>query len=55
VAELVSLNGGKPIELADTVFANSTINPDFGQWYTQAEQNNPSLAALKQEVEASQR
>lgn len=55
LAELVSLNGGKPIEFADTLFSNSTINPDFGQWYTQAEQNNPALAALKQEVEASQR
>ncbi|BDX39491.1 transporter [Tenuifilaceae bacterium CYCD] len=55
LAELVSLNGGKPIEFADTLFSSSTINPDFGQWYTQAEQNNPTLAALKQEVEVSQR
>jgi outer membrane protein TolC len=55
LAQLASLNGGKAIEFADTLFSNSTINPDFGQWYTQAEQNNPTLAALKQEVEVSQR
>ena len=55
LAELISLNGGKSIEFTDTLFSSSTINSDFGQWYTQAEQSNPALAALKQEVEASQR
>jgi outer membrane protein TolC len=55
LAELASLNGGKSIEFTDTLFSGSTINSDFGQWYTQAEQNNPTLSALKQEVEASQR
>lgn len=55
LTQLASLNGGKSIEFTDTVFANSTINPEFSQWYTQAEQNNPSLAALKQEIEVTQR
>lgn len=55
LAELASLNGGNPIEFTDTVFSNSTVDPDFNQWYTQAEQNNPTLAALKQQVEVSQR
>lgn len=55
LAELESLNGGKSIEFTDTVFLNSTVNPDFNQWYTQAEQNNPALIALKQQVEVSQR
>ncbi|KAB2871812.1 MAG: TolC family protein [Bacteroidales bacterium] len=55
LTQLASLNGGKAIEFTDTVLANSTINPEFSQWYTQAEQNNPALAALKQEIEATQR
>ncbi len=55
LAELAGLNGGKSIEFIDTLFSGSTINSDFGQWYTQAEQSNPALAALKQEVEVSQR
>lgn len=54
-AQLASLNGGKSIEFGDTLFSGSAINSDFGQWYTQAEQSNPALAALKQAVEASQR
>ncbi len=55
LTELAGLNGGKSIEFGDTLFSGLAINSDFGQWYTQAEQINPALAALKQEVEASQR
>lgn len=55
LAQLASLNGGKSIEFTDTLFSGSTINSDFSQWYTHAEQINPALSALKQEIEASQR
>ncbi len=53
LAELAGLNGGTPLEFADTVFYQQPIPDDFEQWYVQAEEKNPVLQWLKQEVTIS--
>ncbi|HBH84438.1 MAG: hypothetical protein A2X04_16365 [Bacteroidetes bacterium GWF2_41_9] len=55
LSELKSLNGGIFIEFTDSVFQLQTISTDFEQWYIQAEQNNPVLQWLKQEITISQK
>lgn len=55
LSELKSLNGGIFIEFADSVFPIQPVATDFEQWYTEAEQNNPVLQWLKQEVTISQK
>jgi len=50
LSELQGLNGGIFIEFTDSVYQLQTIAGDFEQWYIQAEQNNPVLQWLKQEV-----
>lgn len=55
LAELVSLNGGKPIELSDTVYPLQALPAEFEEWYTVAEQNNPLLQWLKQEISVSRK
>jgi outer membrane protein TolC len=55
LAELVSLNGGKPVEVNDTVFPMQPIPESFEEWYAGAEQNNPLLQWLKQEVSVSRK
>ena len=51
LSELTRLNGGIAIELADSEIQSQIIPADFDQWYTQAEQSNPILNWLKQEIE----
>jgi len=41
--ELTMLNGGIKIKFTDSDFPIQPIAPDFGQWYTLAEQGNPVL------------
>ncbi len=53
LSELTRLNGGIAIELADSEIQSQIIPADFEQWYTQAEQSNPILNWLKQEIEIS--
>jgi len=55
LSELARLNGGVAIELADSEIQSQIIQPDFDQWYVQAEQNNPLLNWLKQEIEISRK
>ena len=55
VMELISLNSGISIDLTDNTFLPNDIPADFEQWYLQAEQNNPILNWLKQEVNVSQK
>lgn len=55
LAELVSLNGGKPVELTDTVYPLQALPADFEEWYAGAEQNNPLLQWLKQEVSVNRK
>jgi outer membrane protein TolC len=52
-AELNALNGGQPIPVTDTAYPAIIINPDFEQWYAQAEAKSPVLTWLKKEIEIS--
>ncbi len=53
IHQLAALNGGKPIAFSDSVFVTELINSDFESWYVQAEQNNPLLSWIKQEIALS--
>lgn len=55
LGELTQLNGGIPIEFAQSEYPVTTIPADFEQWYTQAEQSNPLLIWLKKEIELNQK
>ena len=52
--ELKRLNGGIEIRLDADRFAPVAL-PDFDEWYAQAEQKNPALAYVRQEVEVSKK
>jgi len=54
LSELALLNGGLTIQLNDISFLSPEIPVDFEQWYLVAEQNNPLLNWLKQEIEITQ-
>ncbi|MBA4322044.1 MAG: transporter [Odoribacter sp.] len=51
LSELAALNGGIAVNLDETVFTALIIPDDFENWYLKAEQNNPVLSWLKQEIE----
>ena len=53
--ELRSLNGGIPVEFNDSLFPLQSLPVDFEQWYINAEQNNPVLKWLNQEISISQK
>lgn len=55
LSELTRLNGGNFIDFKDTSFQTPVIPSDFEQWYVLAEQNNPVLSWLKQEIEISKK
>jgi len=55
LAELIRLNGGIFINFTESQFQSMGIPADFEQWYLVAEQNNPVLSWLKQEIEISQK
>lgn len=55
LAELARLNGGNALTLEESVFATQPLSPDFEQWYAQAEQNNPALQWLRQELDITQK
>lgn len=55
LSELARLNGGVFIDFTDSVFQSPEIPTDFEQWYVIAEQNNPVLNWIKQEIEISQK
>lgn len=50
LSELAALNGGISVNLDETVFTALIIPDDFEIWYQQAQQNNPVLSWLKQEI-----
>ena len=50
LAELVTLNGGVPISFSENIFSLQAISCEFEQWYAQAEQYNPVLQWIKQDV-----
>ncbi|MDR0756784.1 MAG: TolC family protein [Tannerella sp.] len=55
LSELKKLNGGEDIALDDVRFDETPFPLDFEEWYAQAEQRNPVLAGLRQEVEVSRK
>ena len=55
LSELTRMNGGAFIEFSDSEYQSLIIQADFEQWYTQAEQINPLLNWLKQEIEISKK
>ena len=55
LSELNRLNGGVDIELTESEIQSQIIPTDFDKWYTQAEQSNPILNWLKQEIEISRK
>lgn len=50
LSDIARLNGGMSIAFDDSLLIKHQITPDFEQWYAQAEQNNPLLQWLKQEL-----
>lgn len=55
LSELTLLNGGKEIQISDDEYSGFTVAADFEQWYLQAEQKNPVLQWLKQEIAISEK
>ncbi len=55
LSEIISLNGGVAIDLVDSVFHTPEIPVDFEEWYLIAEQKNPVLNWLQQEIEKGQK
>lgn len=51
LSELITLNGGVTIDFIDSVFQTPEIPVDFEKWYLNAEQKNPVLNWLQQEIE----
>lgn len=55
LSELIRFNGGVEINFTDSVFHTPEIPVDFEQWYLIAEQKNPVLNWLQQEIEKGQK
>jgi outer membrane protein TolC len=55
LSELTLLNGGTEIQFDDISYLSPEIPVDFEQWYLLAEQNNPLLNWLRQEIEINQK
>ena len=53
LSEVEQLNGGKPVNFTDSTFTAPPLTNEFQQWYTKAEQKNPVLKRLKQQIELS--
>lgn len=53
LAELRILNGGIEVDLTDTEYPVQAVGDDFEQWFKQAEEKNPELQWLKQELTIS--
>ena len=55
ISQLTRLNGGMELMLDDSIFASIDLPTDFVQWYTIAEEKNPVLSYVKQEIELSKK
>lgn len=53
--QLKQLNGGKAVILNNDVFSRPEMLLNFEDWYADAEQKNPVLAYVRQEVEVSRK
>lgn len=54
LAELVRLNGGKPVVLEDTVYPGYLLPDDFDRWYAQVESGNSMLKTYEAALQASE-
>ena len=54
LAELVRLNGGKPVVLEDTIYPNYILPEDFNHWYAQAESSNSLLKTYEAAIQTSE-
>lgn len=55
LSNLKRLNGGIAIVFEDDHFENTPLPVDFETWYTSAEENNPVLQYVRQEIEVSRK
>lgn len=55
IEQLKRLNGGNEISFDDSQFDEAEYPRNFDEWYIQAEEKNPVLAYVKQEVEVSKK
>jgi outer membrane protein TolC len=55
IEQLKRLNGGNEISFNDDRFAEVEFPLNFDDWYVQAEEKNPVLAYVKQEIEVSKK
>jgi outer membrane protein TolC len=55
IEQLKRLNGGNDISFNDNQFAEADFPPNFDDWYIQAEEKNPVLAYVRQEIEVSKK
>jgi outer membrane protein TolC len=51
LAELKRLNGGIDVHISDSEYRNLVLPDNFDEWFAQAEQRNPVLEYVRQEVE----
>jgi outer membrane protein TolC len=55
LSQLKRLNGGMDVIIGDNQFNQEQLPLNFNDWYVQAEQKNPILAYVKQEVVVNQK
>ncbi len=55
LAELVLLNGGKAIQLDDTLYPEATLPSNFNEWYRSIESAYPELQRLELQQEIARR
>lgn len=53
LSELKRLNGGIDVVLADTNYGGALLPNNFEEWYSYAEQKNPLLQYVRQQIETS--
>jgi len=53
LSRLQTMNGGEEISFSGNAYQTVTLPSDFDQWYENAEQQNPMLTWLKQEIDIS--
>jgi outer membrane protein TolC len=51
LAELKRLNGGSDVSMNDREYGDAGLPNSFDEWFARAEQSNPTLEYVKQEVE----
>jgi outer membrane protein TolC len=55
IEQLTRLNGGQALSFDDNPLAEAELPSNFDDWYIRAEEKNPVLAFVKQEVEVSKK